>query len=830
VSPLLQLIQLLIVAWLPGAVLYRLPVADRAKRASLDTAERLFWAVIVSLSVSLSIVLALAALGQYSFARLLTADLVITAAVVAIGRSRLRLGHDATRFTLSAVFPAGLVLLGLWLFFPPAEYVIGGRDPGVYVNEGIQIAQRGTWLYRDPVVASVPTPARDLFFPSHQRGDYYSIRFMGFFITDPDSGTVVAQFPHLFPASIAIGYGLDGLTGARRTTGAWAILGLLAVYFTAARLMGRAAAFGGAALLAVHVVEVWFARYPNAEIVMQALFFAALIATARAHVDGDPFFAPVAGYLLGLLLFLRIDAALGIAAVVAAVALHVAAGGRWRPLFFLPIVVLGGLAAVYMIGPMRAYAERPIAFVMTLSSWQAVLLTIAPVAAVALIAAARRNRGVSALIATHVPGFMSTALVAGAVYALFLRQPFGKLAAHDAYALKTFTSYYLTLPALVAALLGFIVVSRQAFWRSPALFVSFATFCGFFFYKIRIVPEHFWMARRFLPVILPGALLFAAAAALGTRSGPRLTRPLRWAVGGAFVALLATQYFRATRPILDHVEYAGVIPKLEQLVTSIKDDDLVIVESRGNTDIHTVALPLAYIYARNVLVFSSPLPDKNTFARFLEWANEHYGRVLFIGSGGTDLMSRQWGVKVIGADRFQVPEYDAPLNDYPRFARRKQFDYTLYEFTPGTGAEPEGEFSLDIGVEDDLNVLRFHAKEETEGHTFRWSRDVSYIIVTSVRPGDREITIWMSDGGRPAAAPPAQVTVQLGDDVLGTVRVSTGFKPYSFVISPDVAVRASASGEPVRLKLTTPVWSPETHLGTPDDRVLGVMVDKVAVK
>ena len=41
---------------------------------------------------------------------------------------------------------------------------------------------------------------------------------MGFFVTDPASGTVVGQFPHLYPAAIAIGYGLDGLTGARHVS------------------------------------------------------------------------------------------------------------------------------------------------------------------------------------------------------------------------------------------------------------------------------------------------------------------------------------------------------------------------------------------------------------------------------------------------------------------------------------------------------------------------------------------------------------------------------------------------------------------------------------
>ena len=54
----------------------------------------------------------------------------------------------------------------------------------------------------------VPPFARDLFFPSHHRTDYYGISIMGFFIRHPETGADVGQFPHLFPASIAIGNGL----------------------------------------------------------------------------------------------------------------------------------------------------------------------------------------------------------------------------------------------------------------------------------------------------------------------------------------------------------------------------------------------------------------------------------------------------------------------------------------------------------------------------------------------------------------------------------------------------------------------------------------------
>src|SRR5205823_878110 len=173
---------------------------------------------------------------------------------------------------------------------------------------------------------------------------------------DPDAGAVIGQFPHLFPASIAIAYGVWGLTGARATVSLWAILGVLAIYFAAARLVGRAAAAATGALLTLHVIQVWFGRYPNAEVVMQALLFAALLANARSHVDRDPFFAPVAGLLLGLLLFLRYDSILGIAGVSTALVLGIVAG-RSRPYwsFVAVFAVMAGLAAMYLFGPMRAY-------------------------------------------------------------------------------------------------------------------------------------------------------------------------------------------------------------------------------------------------------------------------------------------------------------------------------------------------------------------------------------------------------------------------------------------------------------------------------------------
>ena len=73
----------------------------------------------------------------------------------------------------TAAIPAALIALacGCISRSPAAEYVLGGRDPGVYMNEGIQIAQSRSLVTTDRVAAAVPASTRDLFFPYARRSE-----------------------------------------------------------------------------------------------------------------------------------------------------------------------------------------------------------------------------------------------------------------------------------------------------------------------------------------------------------------------------------------------------------------------------------------------------------------------------------------------------------------------------------------------------------------------------------------------------------------------------------------------------------------------------------
>jgi hypothetical protein len=824
--PHLQIAALVVVAWLPGAVLFYAPLARPEHRASLDAEERWFWQVVLSLAVSLSITLLLATVGRYTFGRLLAGDI----AVAVVAGAAAWFGRSATvqskRPGTGALIPLALILLGVWRFFPPSEYVIGGKDPGIYINEGLQIAQRGSLVIEDAVIASVPPPSRELFFPSHENPYYYSLRFMGFFIQDPASGTVVGQFPHLFPASIAIGYGIDGLTGARRTVGFWAILGLLAVYFTGVRLSGRAVGTAAATLLALHVLQVWYARYPSSEIVMQPLLFAAVLAADRALGEKDSFFGLLAGVLLGLQMWLRFDVVLAIGAVGCAAALSFPRRRVVPWAMVLPLGLLGGISFIYLTRVMTGYSAYPLGVT---RDW-AMVPALASLTGLVVLLWFAREPSRTARLERYLPPALVFVGLAATIYAWFFRGPSGRTAAHDAAAFRTFVAFYLSPAGAIAALAGFGYVMLRRFWVLPGTLLTIPVFAFFFFYKIRVVPEHFWMGRRFIAVILPGALLFVSAIALASRdSSSRARRLVGSLLGVGFLVLLAQHYARVAAPIRPHLEYAGIIPKLEALAGTFGDRDLLVVESRDASDIHVLALPLAYIYARNVLVLANPVPDKTLFREFLTWADAQYDRVLFLGGGGTDLLSRKWSAVSLASDRFRVPEYETTRwHSFPRSVREKEFDYGVYQLGPAVPSD-DLSFDLDVGLRDDLHVVRFHAKEETEGRWMRWTGRSSWVTIMPVPSGSGTVTLWMSDGGRPPAVEPARVTVYLEEQLLGTVTVATGFRPYEFHVPPPLAAKAAAA-DSARLRVVSNPWIPHDVLGNGDARVLGVMVDRVQMR
>jgi hypothetical protein len=823
------LLQIALVAYLPGAALYRLPFWQRERRAGLDAEERVFWHVTLSISWSLTVVLALAALSQYRFTLLLGINAGVTLVMLLLSGRRLSYAGTARRPTWTMVIPIGLIVLGCWRFFPVFEYIIGGKDPGVYVNEGIQIAQRGSLVVRDATVAGVPEFGRPLFFPPHYNEDYYSNKFMGMFVRDPDQGTVIGQFPQLYPASIAIGYGIHGLTGGREVVAYWALLGVLSVYFMTARWAGRLPATAAAVLLTLHVAQVWFARYPNSEMAMQAALFASFLAFARAIQDDDRFFAPIVAWLLTLQLFSRVEGLLAILVVagVAVLSWLAVPDRKLRWAMLLPLAAGTWLGLQYLTTLMAAYFWRPMEFLGKLPRVPMQAGIVLGLVAIGVMAFRREKT--APLLKGWLPAIVAAAVTGLAVYAYFFREPGGKLTDWNAYALRNFVDLYLWWPMAVAAVAGIILAIRQDFWRAPAFILTWTAFSVFLLYKLQIVPEHFWLARRFLPIILPGALVLACAALFGRGLTSERTSMgiVRTVAALIIVTLVGSRYVAAAAPVLPHVEYRNLIPYVERLAERFGERDLIIMESRdAGSDVHVLGLPLSYIYAKSVLALSSAKPDRLRLQYFLEDALKRYDRVFYVGTGGTTLLSREIMATPVDSDRVQVDEFEVTTDRLPVRARRKEFDYGVYQLALGRSAA--GPFMLDVGVRDDLHVLRFHAKERSEDRTIRWTMAGSEVAVMGLAGTEREVTLVMSDGGRPASATPARVRVLFNGTLIGEASVGAGFAPYRFAIPAELVEAAGKDVLPAALRLESTTWSPGAEAR--DTRQLGVMLDTVTVR
>ena len=243
---------------------------------------------------------------------------------------------------------------------------MGGKDPGTYMNEGIQIAQHGSLAIHDRHAGrgagGVPRACSS---PATQREDR-SGRAPGRAVHGLLRRRSVARRRHgpvsaRVPGWIAIGYGLDGLT--RRQDGPSArgpCSGSSPSTSPGRGSPGASPAFIGTLLLAINVADVWYARYPNSEVMQQALLFAALprprprlpgrrpvlrpgrraCCSARSCSCGSIRWSSSASSLRGLLLL-------------------VADGKRPGWSFFAPLAVLLAAAAAYFAGPLQAYLAIP---------------------------------------------------------------------------------------------------------------------------------------------------------------------------------------------------------------------------------------------------------------------------------------------------------------------------------------------------------------------------------------------------------------------------------------------------------------------------------------
>ncbi len=827
-TPLAAALATLAIFFVPGLTL--VAALGGEGKARLSLLEQTYLTVAGSLLVSGFLSLFLAEIGLFSPSR--TAVIVSAGAALAIATFRRRLSlHPGPASRSEILVAAALIAFAVVVYFPPFEHILGGRDPGVYVNAGFHLARDGRLVYDDPVVAGIPRESWPLFFPDKKLPPWDYLRYQGFRLESPESARVVPHGLHLYPVWIATASTLYQPKSGLYATPFFALMGVSGFFLAFRRLFGLEVAALAASLLAVFQIQVWFARFPSSEIVVQFLFATSLLLFACMEEKRSTLAGVLAGLALGSTFLARVETML--------FAVPVALYFGWKRVrrelglpevsFLASFALLAAHAAIHD----RVFAWPYVSSILGRHYWSFLGENLPAVTASALVLFLLLDRLAVKLPASLFDIFLSFRLRVGAALTLFLVALYAyfvrphwhgpRTAPHDAEAFLRMGWYLypLGLSLGVAGAMALLLRARkaQAFFLLVAL-----TYSLFFFYKVRVWHDHYFAMRRFVPVILPAFFVSIAYLLSFLReSGGKLAT-----AGSRVVAvLLVGLYLAAGHRLWRHNEFRGSLAFVEDLARHIGDDDIAIFPAQEG--LHLLELPLAQLERRNVLEFYTLKPDRALLEKLLEAWRGRYRDVFFVTNykiSLSGLFTRHVKDFELATEKYEYSYDRPPKGPEPlslRFTLSKAVDLEdLAERVPKLT-------TLDVGGSDDLQVAWFHEKElEEDGTSYRWSQRTSSIFLPAVGAGTKTIALSLA-GPKELEAPLRPVEVALDGHPLGTISPTRLFEAYEISIPPEIGGRPEATY--AILTLSTKTWRPSNDIPDASDvRDLGIRLDGVEVR
>jgi len=483
------------------------------------------------------------------------------------------------------------VAAGLYMGFPH-ENIYGGRDEGVYAIHGMYIAHHG----RLDVPYPWPESLSQIFPPGMRL-------YPGFYPTHP---TMTVQFAHLFPVWLAQCFAALGEWGLFRLNGLYTLLFLVIFYGVCRLALLRSTAAAATIFLALNPSEIWMARNSLSENLTQLFIWSGLYMLLTGLKSGHKVLMRWAGVFLGLSALVRIDGLLMVPLVflshlaykIVEAPMPETSATPWRCFYetALPTFVLA--VGYYVLFSPVYFAE--------LSPRLKILGVISLIALVALLAATPgivRKLG-PWLTSRAVLIALGLVLLLLTIDAYWLRPHWLSaqhvIAAGD-YRMNSLVNLaeYLSPPVILVAVVGWYVslwtVVRER--RDLHLIVALMVVAGcsvLYLWNPQISPDHFWAIRRFIPVVIPGFVFFAALGVHWLLA--RLPQRRAIAVSQLALVFLAVFTIRTDAMILTLAENRGYFHQVKHLADKLPRDEIVL--AHGDTSWVT---PLYVAFDRKVI-------------------------------------------------------------------------------------------------------------------------------------------------------------------------------------------------------------------------------------
>lgn len=730
--------------------------------------------------------------------------------------ARLRL--DAGDWALAACLILAAVL---YLGFP-TETVLGGRDEGVYATHAIYIAHHGR--------LDLPYPWRA------EEGPTLSsafVGFPGFYSTQP---TMTAQFAHVFPVWLAQAFAGFGHHGLFRLNAVFALLALVVFYGVCRRVVAKPYAVAATLYLALNPSQIWMARITLSEILAQLFIWSGLLLLLQAFGHRNCVSARWAGVCLGFSALVRIDS-----------------------LYLVPLLFLAHLVMKLVQEDGKAPSS---------SLWAAVYQTALPIFALAvgyyaafttpyfqdlsprllqigiftllallllLVVTQRAAERVRPMITARATLVASGCLLLGvSAYAYWLRpalEPFQTVEQSNPFIVGARThiedslvnlAQYLSFPVVWGAILGWLMMSwrllRQR--RDVGLIVVLVVIGGFaalYLWNMSIRPRHFWAIRRFVPVVIPGFVLFAAFA--GGWISVKLRRRWSTAFQVLLVLFLAAFTVRADSLILELAENRGYYARLEELSTMLPSNEPVVVPWSPSSLVWYTPLYVAFD-RRVVPIRFETNEGKAAIGAWVARQLERQQPAIMLYNGAMpfgDLMYTTMPAATL--IRSSSEETTRPL---PRMVVSERTEVSLYRITGQRTRQAYLDRNLvaraDVGVQE----TGFHAREAWGGQPVRWTNGLATLVVpVDPQHPPRTLRVALRSTG-PGGT---RFRVVANDRVLFDGRVGRG------VWEEALALRQVPLGDRLTIKLISDTHIPaQVSTKLRDGRTLGVLVSEMRLE
>lgn len=608
--------------------------------------------------------LALTVLQRYSFLLLCVGMALecLLGVIICVKKGRSLSSVKRINWRLSSDKAAGFIflMLAVLYFVFPTQYLLGGRDPGIYVIHGVHIAETGsiqydtdhqlTELYEE--YGDLIQPGYPAFFTPVQYGE-----------VGEETGDISPQFMPMYPALLAVGYDLGGLPALFRTNGILTLAALLVIYFLVKEFFSRKAAPAAVLILGLCPAELWGARLTETELLAQLMFYLAIYIWLTGWKTGKNRYLAAAGFLLGLGVWNRIDILIvGLGFFIAA-----AYSMIWNPekrkgvtAGCVAYILTAAGAYLYLYCFSRAYYRMhidnhslPTALLINGIGFAAWLLAFAAAKLWKGIGQEKYNF-IHMLTGKKGPRIgLGIVLTAAFLYAYFIRSGFGTKSSFAQLSMIQYC-WYTSVPLFLLMIAGLLLLLRNRQWHADGYyaFLCMAGVCIIaYIIDPSISPDHIWAARRWVPVNIPATVILGC---YGWQELFPAGRRWEWTKGAGIICLAGFMAWQSRaflfKPMLENFD------KQYETLADHMSDDVVYFTQDGE-----MASILHYIYGKQV--YRADASQTEEMQRYIE----EQGELDFVGE--FPMTSIPWNSYEKSISHFQILSgnyLEKTVGEYPK--------------------------------------------------------------------------------------------------------------------------------------------------------------------